>query len=173
EAVALFVEGTPVVVAPDAFSTRVANLFKDERLETVEVNFSSFKSLLDPQLAKSCEAKSLDSSGFREVTRSPVSWLIDGGVTEVSSVSLSFSEVSFSSLTYETMIGSSVRESGVKKADLVSFKISAKSSSFTFWEMSSAHDSLFLLEVVWAVFNLYLADLVLSTRTLGLDPASM
>ncbi|GKC46323.1 hypothetical protein Tco_1064045 [Tanacetum coccineum] len=70
------------------------------------------------------------------------------------------------------MIGSSVGESGVKKVDLVSFKISDKSSSFTFREMSSAPDSLFTLEVVWAVFNPSLADLVLSTRTLGLDPAT-
>nr|GEX09184.1 retrovirus-related Pol polyprotein from transposon TNT 1-94 [Tanacetum cinerariifolium] len=59
EAVALSAEGIPVVVAPDAFSTRVANLFK-------------------------------------------------------------------------TMIVLFVRESGVKKEDLVSFKISAKSSSFPF-----------------------------------------
>nr|GEX95968.1 hypothetical protein [Tanacetum cinerariifolium] len=59
----------------------------------------------------------------------------------------------------------------VKKADLVSFIISAKSSSFTFREMSSAPDSLFAHEVVVAVFNPSQADLVLSTRTLGLDPA--
>nr|GEX87638.1 hypothetical protein [Tanacetum cinerariifolium] len=76
-----------------------------------------------------------------------------------------------SSLTPETMIGSSIKESGVRKADLVSFKIYAKSSSFTFREMSSARDSLFALEVVWVVFNPSLADLVLSTRTLILDPA--
>ncbi|GJT41095.1 hypothetical protein Tco_0940960 [Tanacetum coccineum] len=71
------------------------------------------------------------------------------------------------------MIGSSVKESRVKKADLVSFKISNKSYSFTFHEMSSAPDSSFAPEVVWAVFNPSLADLVLSIRTLGLDPASM
>nr|GEW55918.1 hypothetical protein [Tanacetum cinerariifolium] len=71
------------------------------------------------------------------------------------------------------MIGSSVGESGVKKADLVSFKISAKSSSFTFHEMSSAPDSSFALEVVWAVFNPSPVDLVLSSRTLGLDPARL
>ncbi|GJY38474.1 hypothetical protein Tco_0424838 [Tanacetum coccineum] len=69
------------------------------------------------------------------------------------------------------MIGSSVGESGVKKADLVCFKISDKSSSFTFREMSSALDSLFAPEVVWAVFNPSPVDLVLSTRTLGLDHA--
>nr|GFA96611.1 hypothetical protein [Tanacetum cinerariifolium] len=68
---------------------------------------------------------------------------------------------SSSSLASETMIGSSVGESGVKKADLVSFKKSAKSSSFTFCKMSSAPDSLFALDP---------ADVVLSTRTLGLDP---
>ncbi|GJT30693.1 hypothetical protein Tco_0910968 [Tanacetum coccineum] len=68
------------------------------------------------------------------------------------------------------MIGSSVGESGVKKANLVSFKISDKSYSFTFREMSSALDSSFSPEVVWAVFNPSPADLVLSTRTLGLDP---
>nr|GEW24502.1 hypothetical protein [Tanacetum cinerariifolium] len=62
------------------------------------------------------------------------------------------------------------RETGVKKVDLVSFKIAAKSLCFTFCEMSSVPDSSFALEVVWAVFNLSLADLVLSTRTLGLDP---
>ncbi|GKF45158.1 hypothetical protein Tco_0131710, partial [Tanacetum coccineum] len=39
---------------------------------------------------------------------------------------------SSSSLTSKIMIGSSVGESGVKKSDLVSFKISDKSSSFTF-----------------------------------------
>ncbi|GKC62028.1 hypothetical protein Tco_1089626, partial [Tanacetum coccineum] len=89
--------------------------------------------------------------------------------TEVSLVSLSFSAFSSSSLSYEIMIGSSVRESGVKKADLVSFKISDKSSSFTFREVSSAPDSLFALEVVWVVFNPSPADLVLSTRTLRLD----
>ncbi|GKE82556.1 hypothetical protein Tco_1552556 [Tanacetum coccineum] len=69
------------------------------------------------------------------------------------------------------MIGSSVGESGVKNADHVSFKISDKSSSFTFREISSALDSSFAPEVVWVVFNLSPADLVLSTRTLGLDPA--
>ncbi|GKG15463.1 hypothetical protein Tco_0357786 [Tanacetum coccineum] len=35
-------------------------------------------SSLGMELAKSCEAKSLDSSCFREVTRSSVSWLISG-----------------------------------------------------------------------------------------------
>ncbi|GJY23800.1 hypothetical protein Tco_0397458 [Tanacetum coccineum] len=69
------------------------------------------------------------------------------------------------------MIGSSVRESGVKKADLVSLKISNKSSSFTFCEISSVLDSSFAPEVVWVVFNLFPPDLVLSTRTLGLDTA--
>nr|GFB24841.1 hypothetical protein [Tanacetum cinerariifolium] len=135
EAVALSAEETPVVVAPDTFSTRVANLFKDKRLEIVEVKVSnvdgiSFRSPVGKQLAKSCEAKSLDSLGFREVTRR------------------------------------------VKKADLVSFKISAKSSSFTFREMSSDPDSSLALEVVWVVFNPSLADFVLSTRTLGLDPVT-
>ncbi|GKB55989.1 hypothetical protein Tco_0912175 [Tanacetum coccineum] len=38
---------------------------------------SSF-SLVGKQLAKSCEAKSLYSSGFKEVTRSLVSWLMSG-----------------------------------------------------------------------------------------------
>nr|GEV21446.1 hypothetical protein [Tanacetum cinerariifolium] len=44
--------------------------------------------------------------------------------------------------------------------------------NFTFRKMSSALDSSFILEVVWVIFNLSLADLVLSTRTLGLDHAS-
>ncbi|GJV19839.1 hypothetical protein Tco_1368859 [Tanacetum coccineum] len=110
-----------MLVALDAFSTMVANLFKvsvtfsanwDERLEIVEVNVSSFvgicfrslgisismsltcffSSLISPdnpvifygssfssvvkQLAKSYEAKSLDSLGFKEVTRSSISWLM-------------------------------------------------------------------------------------------------
>ncbi|GKF85379.1 hypothetical protein Tco_0253206 [Tanacetum coccineum] len=41
------------------------------------------------------------------------------------------------------MIGSSSGESGVKKADLVSFKISDKSSSLIFYDISSAPDSSF------------------------------
>ncbi|GJU12988.1 hypothetical protein Tco_1135384 [Tanacetum coccineum] len=86
-------------------------------------------------------------------------------------MSLSFSAFSSSSLSYETMIVSFVVDSGVKKADLVSFKIFDKSSSFTFREMSSALDSSFAPEVVWAVFNPSPAGLVLSTRTHGLDPA--
>ncbi|GJX18165.1 hypothetical protein Tco_0218997 [Tanacetum coccineum] len=70
------------------------------------------------------------------------------------------------------MIGSSVRESECEEGTTrVSFKISDRSSSFTFHEMSSAPDSSFALEVVWAVFNPSLADLVLSTRTLRLDHA--
>ncbi|GKA20194.1 hypothetical protein Tco_0700183, partial [Tanacetum coccineum] len=105
-------------------------------------------------------------------------WIVQasGKLSEVQLAVLPFEiEVTFSSslLSSETMIGSSVRESGVKKADLVSFKISKKSSSFTFHEMSSAPDSLFALEVVWAVFNPSPADLVLSTRTLRLDPARL
>nr|GFA20842.1 hypothetical protein [Tanacetum cinerariifolium] len=130
EVVALSAKGTPLVVALDAFSTRVANLFKDERLETVEVKVSSF-----------------DGISFR----SPAFYS--------------------SSLISERMIGSFVEELGVKKADLISFKISAKSYSFTFHEMSLAPDSSFTFEVVWAVFNSSPADLVLSTRTLRLDPA--
>ncbi|GJZ00979.1 hypothetical protein Tco_0518940 [Tanacetum coccineum] len=55
---------------------------------------------------------------------------------------LAFS-TSSSSLSSETIIGSSVGELGVKKADL------------------------------WAVFNPSPADLVSSTRTLGLDPANI
>ncbi|GKA23464.1 hypothetical protein Tco_0709426 [Tanacetum coccineum] len=70
-------------------------------------------------------------------------------------------------------VGLKYFQSGVKKADLVSFKISDKSSSFTFHEISSAPDSSFAPEVVWAVFNPFPGDLVLSTRTLRLDPASM
>ncbi|GJZ93200.1 hypothetical protein Tco_0665265 [Tanacetum coccineum] len=35
-------------------------------------------SLVGKQLAKSCETKSLDSSGFKEVTKSLVSWLMSG-----------------------------------------------------------------------------------------------
>ncbi|GJT36324.1 hypothetical protein Tco_0926743 [Tanacetum coccineum] len=86
-------------------------------------------------------------------------------------MSLSLSAFFSSSLSSETMIGSSVGESGVNKADLVSFKISNKSSSFTFREMSSALDSLFAPEVVWVVFHPSPADLVLFTRTIKLDPA--
>nr|GEV73510.1 autophagy-related protein 8f-like [Tanacetum cinerariifolium] len=108
---------------------------------------SSFRSV-GKQLAKSCEAKSLDSFGFKEFTRSSVRWLMSGyeglafiektfasasafahgGGTEVS---LSCATSSSSSLSSETMIHSYGRESGVKKADLVSFKISDKSFSLT------------------------------------------
>ncbi|GJW71561.1 putative reverse transcriptase domain-containing protein [Tanacetum coccineum] len=56
------------------------------------------------------------------------------------------------------------------EADLVSF-IRSDNLQLNFFEISSAPDSSFALEVVWAVFNPSLADLVLSTRTLGLDPA--
>nr|GEZ38838.1 hypothetical protein [Tanacetum cinerariifolium] len=59
------------------------------------------------------------------------------------------------------MMSSSCGESGVKNADLVSFKNSDKSSSFIFFEISSALDSLFVPESVWAAFNLSLADLLL------------
>ncbi|GKG07884.1 hypothetical protein Tco_0333716, partial [Tanacetum coccineum] len=38
---------------------------------------SSFNSV-GKQLAQSCEAKILDNLGFKEVTRSSVSWLISG-----------------------------------------------------------------------------------------------
>ncbi|GKG55488.1 hypothetical protein Tco_0572128, partial [Tanacetum coccineum] len=51
-------------------------------------------------------------------------------------------------------------ESGVKKADLVSFKRSDKSSSLIFFEMSSALESSFVPESVWVVFNPSPADLV-------------
>ncbi|GKC96981.1 hypothetical protein Tco_1162423 [Tanacetum coccineum] len=68
---------------------------------------------------------------------------------------------------------SSYGESGVKNVNLVSFKNSDKSSSFIFFERSSALDSSFEPDSVWAVFNPSLADLVLSTRTLGLDPVNM
>ncbi|GJU59871.1 hypothetical protein Tco_1237637 [Tanacetum coccineum] len=114
EAVAWPAEGTFMLVTPDAFSTMVANLFKDERLERVEVNVYSFveisfrspgssismsltcffSSLISPdnlmifkgsffssvrkQLANSCEAKRLDSLGFKEVTKSSVSWVMSG-----------------------------------------------------------------------------------------------
>ncbi|GJT81284.1 putative reverse transcriptase domain-containing protein [Tanacetum coccineum] len=70
------------------------------------------------------------------------------------------------------MLGSSCGESGVKKADLVSFMRSDKSSNFIFFEISSALNSSFVPELVWAVFNPSLADLVLSTRTLGLKKAA-
>ncbi|GJW17904.1 hypothetical protein Tco_0025340 [Tanacetum coccineum] len=132
---------------------------------------SSFSSV-GKQLAKSCEAKSLDSSGLKKLpeVQSAANFGDKGGGTEVSSASLSFSASSSSSLLSETMIGSFVGESGVKKVDLVSFKIFEKSSSFTFCEMSLALDSSFAREVVWALYNQSLADLVLSTRTLGLDP---
>ncbi|GKC70790.1 hypothetical protein Tco_1116673 [Tanacetum coccineum] len=141
----------------------------DERLEIVEVKVSSFDAIsyrslvtldgssfssVGKQLAKSCKAKSLAISGFREVTRRVVSWLMSGyeGLafsdaasasaaafcvpalsyeTKVARGCLAFS-ASSSLLSSETIIGSSVGESGVKKADLVSFKISVKSSSFYF-----------------------------------------
>ncbi|GKD37253.1 hypothetical protein Tco_1257460 [Tanacetum coccineum] len=110
EAVAWPAERTSLVVAPDAFSTLVANPFKVsttlKKLELVRleaslevpiecslvqqpgislispdnlVNFegSSFSSV-GKQLAKLCEAKSLESSGFKEVTRRLVSWLMFG-----------------------------------------------------------------------------------------------
>ncbi|GJW81064.1 hypothetical protein Tco_0145039 [Tanacetum coccineum] len=107
----------------------------------------SFFSSVGKQLAKSCEAKSFDSLGFKEVTRSSVSGLISGYK------GLAFSEATYSpalaffsssSLSSKTMIGSSYGESGVKKADLVSFKRSNKSSSFIFFETSSALDSSFI-----------------------------
>ncbi|GJY51578.1 hypothetical protein Tco_0442425 [Tanacetum coccineum] len=71
------------------------------------------------------------------------------------------------------MIGSSCGESGVKNADLMSFKNYDKSSSFIFFMISSNLDSLFVPELVWAVFNPSTTDSVLSTRTLGLDPTNM
>nr|GEV03892.1 hypothetical protein [Tanacetum cinerariifolium] len=160
EAAALSAEGTHVVVAPDLVSTRVVNLFKDERLEIVEVKVSNFDGI------------SFRSPGeLFQFSGQAASKVRDGGGAEVSLVSLSFSTFSCSSLIYETMVGSSVGKSEVKKSDLVSFKISAKSYSFTFRKMSSAPDSSFALEVVWAVFDPSSADLILSTRTLGLDPA--
>nr|GEZ47139.1 hypothetical protein [Tanacetum cinerariifolium] len=170
---------------------------RDERLETVEVKVSSFDgisfrsrdslismsliccfsslisldnptifegssfSLVGKQLAKSCEANSLDNSGFREVTKT-LSYKIK--VSRPEPVTLELEMI--------LKMEEGLKELGVKKVDLVSFKISAKSSSFTFHEMSSAPDSLFTLEVVWADFNLSLADLILSTRTLGLDPVT-
>nr|GEV74496.1 hypothetical protein [Tanacetum cinerariifolium] len=54
EAVVWPAEGTSLVVAPDAFSTIVANLFK---------------------LVKSCEAKSFENLGFKEVTKISVTRL--------------------------------------------------------------------------------------------------
>ncbi|GJS60343.1 hypothetical protein Tco_0655127, partial [Tanacetum coccineum] len=87
----LAAEGTSLVVALDAFSTTMENLFKvsvtlfnrlgreskDVGLDIVEVKVSSFvgisfKFLVGKQLAKLCEAKSLESSGFKEVTRRSV-----------------------------------------------------------------------------------------------------
>nr|GEX60111.1 hypothetical protein [Tanacetum cinerariifolium] len=137
EAVALSTEGTPVVVAPDAFTTRVANLFK------VLATLALAVLLLAPALSFKTEV-----SGHEPLT------------LEVNLI-----------LEMEEGLNSSVGELGMKKADLVSFKIFANSSSFIFLEMSSAYDSLFALEVAWAVFNPSIADLVLSTRTLRLDPA--
>ncbi|GJU83380.1 hypothetical protein Tco_1285745 [Tanacetum coccineum] len=85
-------KGTPL----DAFSIMLANMVKvsatlfrilgsfsdlDIRLETMEVKVSYFVvifkgsslRLFGMELAKSCEAKSLDNSGVKEVTRSSVS----------------------------------------------------------------------------------------------------
>ncbi|GKA38393.1 hypothetical protein Tco_0730944, partial [Tanacetum coccineum] len=188
EAVAWPAEGTFMLVAPDALSTMVENLFKDDRLEIVDVNDSSFVGIsmrspgnlismsliccfsslisldnlvifegssfssVGKQLAKSCEAKSLDSLALPYETE----------VSEPEPLNLEFE-----------LILEMEEESGVKKADLVSFMIFDKSSSFTFREMSSALYSSFAHEVVWAAFNPSLAYLVLSTRTLRLDPASV
>nr|GEX04847.1 putative ribonuclease H-like domain-containing protein [Tanacetum cinerariifolium] len=58
KAVALPAEGTFMLVAPDAFSTMVAHLFKGSSFS------SGFK-----QLAKSCEAKSLDRSALPSETK--------------------------------------------------------------------------------------------------------
>ncbi|GKE82082.1 hypothetical protein Tco_1552082 [Tanacetum coccineum] len=112
------------------------------------VNFkgSSFSSD-GKQLAKSCEAKSFDSSGFKEITTSSVSGLISrykGLAFSEATYSPALAFFSSSSLSSKTMIGSSYGESGVKKADLVSFKRSNKSSSFIFFETSSALDSSFI-----------------------------
>ncbi|GKE20406.1 hypothetical protein Tco_1431918 [Tanacetum coccineum] len=92
----------------------------DDRLEIVEVNDSSFVGIsmrspdnpviyegisfssVGKQLAKSCEAKSLDSSGFKELTKSLVSWLVSGyeslvfiETTSASALSFDFSSSCF------------------------------------------------------------------------------
>ncbi|GJU25076.1 hypothetical protein Tco_1163697 [Tanacetum coccineum] len=160
KAVACPAKGTSLVVASDAFSTIVENQFKLEALLEVPiecslvqqarislisldnlVNFegSSFSSV-SRQLAKLCEAKCLESLDFREVTRRVVSWLTSG-----------YKGISFSS---------SYGESGVKKEDLVSFKRSDKSYIFIVFEIALALDSLSVPKSVWAVFNLFPADLV-------------
>ncbi|GKF98069.1 hypothetical protein Tco_0296852, partial [Tanacetum coccineum] len=102
EAVAWTAEGTSLVVALNALSTTVANLSKfsdlgcktrDSGSENNSVNFegSSFSSV-GKQLAKLCEAKILESSGFKEVTRRLVSWLMSGYE------GLAFSEVTSASV---------------------------------------------------------------------------
>ncbi|GJR92933.1 hypothetical protein Tco_0265107 [Tanacetum coccineum] len=87
-------EGTSLVVAPDAFSTIVENMFKklwwkfqlnilqfsdlgskarDSGNNLVTLEVSSFSSV-GKQLAKSYEVKSLDSLGLKDVTRSSVNF---------------------------------------------------------------------------------------------------
>ncbi|GKB01194.1 hypothetical protein Tco_0829238 [Tanacetum coccineum] len=73
KAVAWPAEGTFMLVALDALSTMVETVLvqylRDDRLEIVVSDDSSFVRSVGKKLAKLCEAKSLDSLGFKEVTK--------------------------------------------------------------------------------------------------------
>ncbi|GJZ51046.1 hypothetical protein Tco_0605561 [Tanacetum coccineum] len=88
KAVASPAEGTSLVVV-NAFYTTVINLSKfsdlgcktgDSGSEGLQFCWNLFQvpRSVGKQLAKLCEAKSLESSGLREVTRRSVSWLMSG-----------------------------------------------------------------------------------------------
>ncbi|GJT11579.1 hypothetical protein Tco_0858621 [Tanacetum coccineum] len=82
------------------------------------------------QLAKLCEAKSLESLGFRELLPFVVP-VHPSGIEVIEPKPLT--------LEFKLMLEmEEVGESGVKNANLVSFKNSDKSSSFIFFEKSSA-----------------------------------
>ncbi|GJR10143.1 hypothetical protein Tco_0792795 [Tanacetum coccineum] len=147
EAVAWLAEGTFMLVAPNAFSTMVANQFKKLGMKDWrwDMNGISYDSLEDEIVSEMCKGTSLP------VTSRSSSSSISMSLTCCFSFLISQDNpVIFegNSFSFVDMIGSSIRESGVKKADLVSFKISDKSSNFTFHEMSSAMDSSFAPEVV-------------------------
>ncbi|GJV59318.1 hypothetical protein Tco_1465418 [Tanacetum coccineum] len=93
----LTAEGTFLLASPDQFIHhsgkpvfKILDLVKSETLLEVLIEYSSVQqpknnpvifyrssfSSVGKQLAKSCEAKSLDSLGFKEVTRSSISWLM-------------------------------------------------------------------------------------------------
>ncbi|GJY36774.1 hypothetical protein Tco_0422152 [Tanacetum coccineum] len=180
EAVAWLAEGTSLVISFDAFSTTgklelvkletpldvpiECSSVQQSRISLISldnlVNFkgSSFSSV-GKQLAKLCEAKSFENSSFKEVTRRlPILEMEDEGLKYLQV----HHEKKHECLYLRQLLNDWFILWGVRseEEDLVSFKISDKSSSFIFFEISSALDSLFIPESVWAVFNPSLADLV-------------